>query len=93
MDLPATPDTDPFAEVKSPDPLRNVPTLDLRDLISQEARLADLGLTCHRKDEEWLRPSCSTCPLVRTPDVIPLCKIGMAQERAMLAAGDVLAAA
>lgn len=91
MDLPEITAGDPFAEVESVDRIREPETLDLRELIGQEARLAEAGVTCARKDEAWTRPSCSTCPLTRTPALVPLCKIGLAQER--LVAGDVLAAA
>lgn len=90
-DMPEIPITDPFAQVKSVDPIPDVATLDLSELISREARLADRGVTCGRKDADWCRPTCVSCPLARTPDIIALCKIGMAQERIL--AADGLAAA
>jgi hypothetical protein len=88
------PTGDPFAGVESNEPL---PRGDLEALIGQEAELDAGGVSCEMKDEDWSHPSCATCPVrpsVRQGSGLSkLCSVGVAQQAALAAGTNALAAA
>lgn len=56
----------------------------LSDLVLEEAVLDSRGVTCHLKDRDWAHPSCSSCPERGDVARADLCRLGLAQEKALV---------
>lgn len=80
---PSDTGSDPFDTFERAERLDLDPFEQLQELISKEAALCERGVTCPLKDADWDHPQCSVCPERGLAERAELCRVGMAQEKAI----------